>query len=77
LHYQASMFLSSYGDGFNEGRKEGREEGREEGLQQGIEQGRQAEKLALARSLIGLLGIEVIAEKTGLNQETIRQLSKD
>ena len=77
LHYQASMFLSSYGDGFNEGRKEGREEGREEGLQQGIEQGRQAEKLALARSLIGLLGIEVIAEKTGLNQETIRQLSRE
>lgn len=35
LHYQASMFESSYGFGKNEGREEGRKEGREEGLQKG------------------------------------------
>ena len=67
LHYQASMFLSSYGDGFHEGRKGG--------LQEGLDQGRQAEKLAIARSLIGILSVEVIAEKTGLSRETIEQLS--
>lgn len=55
LHYQASMFLSSYGDGFDEGRK--------------------AEKLAIARSLIGILSAEVIAEKTGLGREAIEELS--
>ena len=55
LHYQASMFLSSYGDGFDEGRK--------------------AEKLAIARSLIGLLSTEVIAEKTGLSREAIEGLA--
>ncbi|MCB1777414.1 MAG: Rpn family recombination-promoting nuclease/putative transposase [Candidatus Competibacteraceae bacterium] len=67
LHYQASMFMSSYGDGFHEGRKEG--------LQEGMEQGRHAEKLAIARSLIGILSVEVIAEKTGLSREAIEQLS--
>ncbi len=67
LHYQASMFLSSYGDGYSDGR--------DEGLQKGIDQGRQVEKLAIARSLIGLLSIEVIAEKTGLSREVIEDLS--
>jgi len=65
LHYQASMFLSSYGDGLNEG------------IKKGIDQGRQAEKLAIARSLLGILSIEVIAEKTGLSLEAIEQLSRD
>jgi predicted transposase/invertase (TIGR01784 family) len=55
LHYQASIFQSSYGDGFNEGRK--------------------AERLAIARSLIGILSVEVIAEKTGLSREAIEELS--
>jgi len=62
LHYQASLFESSYGDGWREGRKEGREEGREE------------EKRAIARNLIGVLSMEVIAEKTGLSPEVIQRL---
>ncbi|TVR58354.1 MAG: Rpn family recombination-promoting nuclease/putative transposase [Candidatus Competibacteraceae bacterium] len=73
LHYQASMFLSSYGDGFHEGRKEGLQEG----LQQGLDQGRQEATLALARSLIGVLSVEVIAEKTGLSREVIESLYKN
>jgi len=68
LHYQASIFLSSYGDGFNDGIKEGR--------QQVIEQGRQAEKLAIARSLLDVLSVEVIMEKTGLSKEIIEQLDE-
>ena len=59
---KASMFQSSYSDGFQDSRKEGREEGR------------QAKKLAIACSLIGLLSVEVIAEKTGLDPETTAQL---
>ena len=35
LHYQASMFESSYGDGYYVGKEEGKEEGREEGLVKG------------------------------------------
>jgi predicted transposase/invertase (TIGR01784 family) len=73
LHYQASMFQSSYGDGFKEGIKEGIQQG----IDQGINQGRQAEKQAIARSLIGILGVEVIAEKTGLTREAIEQLSRE
>ena len=56
---KASLFQSSYSDGFQNSRKEGR----------------QAKKLAIARSLIGLLSVEVIAEKTGLDPETTAQLS--
>ncbi len=60
LHYQASIFQSSYGDGFHEG----------------IKEGRQAEKLAIARSLLDVLSVEVIMEKTGLSKEIIEQLDK-
>jgi predicted transposase/invertase (TIGR01784 family) len=66
LHYQASLFESSYGDGWREGRKEGCEEGREEG--------REEEKRTIARNLIGVLSVEVIAEKTGLSPEVIQRL---
>ena len=31
LHYQASMYESSFGDGYNEGRNKGRVEGKAEG----------------------------------------------
>jgi predicted transposase/invertase (TIGR01784 family) len=73
LHYQASMFLSSYGDGFNQGIKQGIEQG----IEQGIDRGRLAEKIAIARSLLGIIDIEVIAEKTGLSREAIQQLSEE
>jgi hypothetical protein len=42
-----------YGDGFNEG------------IKQGIDRGRLAERIAIARSLLGIIDIEVIAEKPG------------
>ena len=38
LHYQASMFESSFGDGYNEGEAVGIEIGIEKGLEQGIAQ---------------------------------------
>ena len=41
----------------------------------GFDEGRKAEKLAIARSLIGLLSTEVIAEKTGLSREAIEGLA--
>jgi len=81
LHYQASMFQSSYGDGFHDGIKQGVEQGIEkgieEGIEKGIEKGRQSEKMAIARSLLGILSIDVIAEKTGLSRKTIEQLKND
>jgi predicted transposase/invertase (TIGR01784 family) len=66
LHYQASMFESSYGDGFGDGKKIG--------LQEGIEKGRNQEKLEIARNLLDILDIETIMQKTGLSQAEIEQL---
>ncbi len=62
LHYQASMWESSYGVGKREGIEEGREEGREEG------------KLEIAKSLLDVLDIETIALKTGLNVTEVEKL---
>ena len=69
LHYQASIFQSSYGDGFNDGIKQG--------IEKGMEKGRHSEKMAIARSLLGILSVDVIAEKTGLSRATIEQLQAD
>ena len=51
-----------------------RQEGLEEGIEQGIEQGRQAEKIAIARSLLGQLPIETISQTTGLTVAEVEQL---
>ena len=77
LHYQASIFQSSYGDGFNDGIKQGIEQGIEKGMEKGMEKGRHSEKMAIARSLLGILSVDVIAEKTGLSRATIEQLQAD
>ncbi|MDR0563720.1 MAG: Rpn family recombination-promoting nuclease/putative transposase [Azoarcus sp.] len=54
-------------DGIRQGRAEGRREGREEG--------REEEKRSIARSLLGFgQPVDVIAQVTGLSQETIRSL---
>jgi len=54
-----------------------RQEGLEEGIEQGIEQGRQAEKIAIARSLLGQLPIETISQTTGLTVAEVEQLRSD
>ena len=51
LHYQASMFHSSYTSGHLEGRKEGREEGRKEGREEGREEGRQENAMTVAKQM--------------------------
>ena len=50
---------------------------RQEGLEEGIEQGRQAEKKAIARSLLGQLPIETISQTTGLTVAEVEQLRSD
>jgi predicted transposase/invertase (TIGR01784 family) len=81
LHYQASMYDSSYGLGCLEGRKEGRQEGLQEGLQkglqegleQGLQAGREEEKRNLVRNLkaMGMLSISQIASAAGLTEEEV------
>ena len=57
LHYQASMFESSFGDGFNEGKVKGKAEGRIELTQQMV--------INMAKNKIA---IETIIEVTGLTK---------
>ncbi len=66
LHYQASMFESSFGDGFNEGKAEG--------IVEGINQTTQNIALNLAKK--GMT-IDMIAEVTGLPESEIKRLLID
>lgn len=47
LHYQASMFESSFGDGYHEGEAAGIEKGIEKGIEIGMEKTTQAIALKL------------------------------
>jgi predicted transposase/invertase (TIGR01784 family) len=63
LHYQASMFESSFGDGFNEGK--------EEGIVEGINQATKNIALNLAKE--GTTS-EIIAKVTGLPESELKNL---
>ncbi|MGA1284372.1 MAG: Rpn family recombination-promoting nuclease/putative transposase, partial [Prochlorothrix sp.] len=58
-----------------EGLEQGREEGLQRGLQQGQAQGEQQRSRDIARSLLGLLPPETIAEKTGLTVAEVEALA--
>ena len=71
LHYQASMFESSFGDGYHEGEVVGIEKGIEIGLEQGVEQTTKNIALNLAKE--GTT-VEIIAKVTGLSETNIKQI---
>jgi predicted transposase/invertase (TIGR01784 family) len=60
-----------------EGLQQGLQEGLQQGLQQGREEGVQASRREIARSLVGLLPLEVIAERTGLAMEEVEALARE
>ena len=70
LHYQASIFESSYGDGLRTGIREGRAMG--EAI--GIQKGEHAKALAIARNLLSVLDDCTIADMTGLAIDEIAAL---
>lgn len=61
-------------EAIEEGRKEGREEGREEGRKEGRKEGREETKIEIAKSLLGILEDEIIANKIGLSIEKVKSL---
>ena len=79
--YQSSLkYYRDLNNVIDTSRQEGLEEGIEQGMskiEQGIEQGRQAEKIAIARSLLGQLPIETISQTTGLTVAEVEQLRSD
>ena len=69
LHYQASIFESSFGDGYHEGEVVGMEKGMEKGIEKGIEQTTKNIALNLIRKGTP---IELVAEVTGLSEAEIK-----
>lgn len=78
LHYQASMYDSSYGIGHFDGREEGREEGREDGREEGIEQERKEsknEKIKMIQNMYQAgATIDFIYQVTNLSVEEIKTI---
>ena len=75
LHYQASMFYSSYGDGRLAGKEEGIEEGEQIGLQKGEQIGLQKAKIQMVQSMKQEgLPLTMIMKLTGLSEEELRRL---
>jgi predicted transposase/invertase (TIGR01784 family) len=72
LHYQASMFESSFGDGYHEGETVGIEKGIEIGIEQGIEQTTKTIALKLIQQ--GATQ-EIIAAVTELSVTAIEHLT--
>ena len=79
LHYQASMFESSFGDGYGEGKIEGEAKGKAEGEAKGKAEGivegiNQATKnIALNLAKEGAT-TEMIAKVTGLSESEIKNI---
>ena len=63
-------------EGRAKGIKEGRAEGIKEGIKQGIKEGKEDEKLEIAKNLLDVLTDEIIAEKTGLSIDIVKDLRK-
>ena len=73
LHYQASMYESTY----VVGKMEGIKEGMEKGIEQGIEQGVEKKSLEIAKGMLAEgFDIETIVKITGLNKESVLMLGK-
>ena len=53
------------------------ERDRKEGKKEGRKEGKKEEKIAIAKNLLDILDIETIAEKTGLNIEQVKLISKN
>ena len=70
LHYQASIFESSFGDGYSEGKAEGKTEGIVEGITQ------TTKNIALNLIKEGT-NVDVIAKVTGLSAAEIKQIRFD
>lgn len=67
LHYQASMFESSFGDGYSEGKADGKAEGKAEGIVEATQ------TIALKLANTGA-AVETIAAVTGLPEAEIKHL---
>ncbi|MGL5355724.1 MAG: hypothetical protein ACRDAQ_04120, partial [Cetobacterium sp.] len=70
----ATAELKGLEKGLEKGKAEGLAEGKAEGLAKGKAEGEKLAKLEIAKSLLGLISDELIAEKTGLSIKEIDEL---
>ncbi len=68
LHYQASMFESSYTIGIKTGI--------EQGVEEGMVKGEKQKALEIANNLIDVLDVKTIAIKTGLSEKEIESIKR-
>jgi len=71
LHYQASMFQSTFVDGYEEGKEVGKEEGKAEGKLEGRLETAKQIALNLAKQN---MSIETITEVTGLTEAEVKSI---
>ncbi len=73
LYHRELKYLRDYYNTIDTALWRGENKGREEGRKEGIKEGEKKAKIEIAKSLIGILEIEMIAQKTGLSIEAIKQ----
>ncbi|MEA2098514.1 MAG: transposase, partial [Campylobacterota bacterium] len=71
MDYAVEMAME---DGHKVGYRDGQEKGLKKGLERGLEQGSKNKQLEIAKNLLDVLDIELIALKTGLSIEDIEQI---
>ncbi|MEB3275043.1 MAG: Rpn family recombination-promoting nuclease/putative transposase [Prochlorothrix sp.] len=71
---QRNRVILAVQEGEERGLQRGLQRGIQQGIEQGIEQGERQRAIEIARSLLGVLPIEVIAEKTGLTAAEVEGL---
>jgi predicted transposase/invertase (TIGR01784 family) len=63
--------------GLEKGFEKGVREGIEQGIEQGVEKGLEMARIEVARNLLDILDDTIIARKTGLSEEQVKQLRTD
>lgn len=74
LYYARQKILHDMASMEEQGREQGREEGIEIGIEKGIDIGIEKTKIEMAQAFLDVLDDEVIAKKTGLSIEVVRNL---
>lgn len=81
LYLAREMALHDEATRLEEAEERGKAEGIQQGIQQGIRQGAskgsEQRAIEIAKKLIGVLDDEIIAEKTGLTIETVKELKQN
>lgn len=66
-----------YDEGLEKEIEEGIQKGIQKGLEEGIREGAENERMEIAKRLIGVLDIQMIAEKVGLSVEQVMSLEAE